>query len=257
MAEIFTHNIDLLRVFQLIGTRKQNVTTAERGALGALLGPENEGLFVWDKDLKSGYTWDGAQFVPEAAVIEGDVVFRGLVDASISGDGQVELVKGYEYVVSVAGTLTVTGVTVSPTPEVEVGDRILVTDVDQIFVQQRNDIQATETTLGNVRIATQAEVDVGVNSEEVITPLTLRQNEFNRAIVRSFTTTINIPALNVPITVSHNLNLVSPGAFTYLAFSGNNVISLDIDLVDGDSIQVKSLLPLTGIVLTIQGASVS
>lgn len=63
----FFHDIDLVKVGQLANARKQNLTTVQRNALAATLGPENEGLFVWDTTEKRGYTWDGTAFVGEAA----------------------------------------------------------------------------------------------------------------------------------------------------------------------------------------------
>lgn len=254
----FYHDIDLVNVGQLIGTRKQNLTTVERDALALLLGAANEGLFVWDTTEKRGYTWDGVQFVGEAIEIEGDVIFKGLIDASLPLDdvGQpqpVEPVSGYEYVVSVAGTLTLAGVTFSPDALVEIGDRVLFISATQAYVQQRNDVQATETVLGNVRLATAAEVLAGVNAETVVTPATLQEKLDDEFYVKQYTEVVDVPALT-PLTVTHNLGLVDRDAFVINTMRGNSQVSFDIDSVDANSLTITSLLAITGVRVTVQGA---
>ena len=251
----FYHNINMLNVAQLLGARKQNLTTAERDALGGDLGLDNEGLFVWDTDLKIGFTWDGVEWIPETVEIEGDVIFKGLVDASASLDGQVEAVVGYEYVVGTAGTLTATGITFLPSGVAESGDKFLFTSEDTAYVFQRNDEQATETTLGNVRLATEAEVLEGVEGTSAVTPATLQvklEDEFV-GVVRQYTVTANIPAIT-PLTVEHNLGLVNQNAFTVNVMKGNSRISVDVDSVDANTITLTSLLPIADAVVTIQGA---
>lgn len=253
----FYHDIDLVNVGQLIGTRKQNVTTAERDALALLLGLENVGLFVYDTDDKREYTWDGVQFVAAAIEIEGDVIFKGLIDASLPLDdaGQpqpIQAVSGHEYVVSVAGTLSLTGVTFNPSGVAEVGDRVLFVSATEAFVQQRNDEQATESTLGNVRLASQAEVNDGIDALKAVTPATLQGKLDGEKYVRQFTALVNVPALT-PLTVTHNLNLEDRDAFVINTMRGNSQVSLDVDSVDANSLTLTSLLPLTDVRVTIQG----
>lgn len=248
----FYHDIDLVNVGQLVGTRKQNVTTAERDALALLLGLENVGLFVYDTDDKREYTWDGVQFVAAAIEIEGDVIFKGVVDASVSLDGQAEAISGYEYVVGTAGTLSMTGVTFNPSGVAEVGDRVLFVSATEAFVQQRNDEQATEATLGNVRLASQAEVNDGIDALKAVTPATLQGKLDGEKYVRQFTALVNVPALT-PLTVTHNLNLEDRDAFVINTMRGNSQVSLDVDSVDANSLTLTSLLPLTDVRVTIQG----
>lgn len=248
----FYHDIDLVNVGQLVGTRKQNVTTAERDALALLLGLENVGLFVYDTDDKKEYTWDGVQFVAAAIEIEGDVIFKGVVDASVSLDGQAEAISGYEYVVGTAGTLSMTGVTFNPSGVAEVGDRVLFVSATEAFVQQRNDEQATEATLGNVRLASQAEVNDGIDALKAVTPATLQGKLDGEKYVRQFTALVNVPALT-PLTVTHNLNLEDRDAFVINTMRGNSQVSLDVDSVDANSLTLTSLLPLTDVRVTIQG----
>ena len=134
----FYHDIDLVNVGQLIGARLQNVTNAEKTTLASSLDPSHEGLQVWDTDDNAPYIWDGSAFVRDALVVEGDVVFRGSVDASASLDGTAEAVSGNQYVVSVGGTPSMTGVTFTPSVAVEPGDLILFTSATAATVLQRN-----------------------------------------------------------------------------------------------------------------------
>lgn len=254
MNKQYYHNIDLVNVGQLIGARKQNLSTADRNTLAGTLGLANEGLFVWDTDEKMGYTWDGAQFVGEALQIQGDVIFKGILDASTSLDAQAEAVSGYEYVVTTAGTLTMTGVTFSPSALVEVGDRVLFTSATQAYVQQRNDVEATETVLGNIRLASSAEVVAGTDSTKAVTSATLQNKLEQEAYVRQFASTVTLAAAT-PLTVTHNLGLVDKDSFTVNTMRNGSQISLDVDSVDANSITLTSLVALTDVRVTVQGAA--
>lgn len=257
----FYHDIDLVKVGQLVNARFQNVTTAERNALAATLGAANTGLVVYDTDLKLQMNWDGTQFQTVSIELAGDVVFKGLIDASLPLDdaGQpqpVMPVSGYEYVVSVAGTLSLTGVTFSPNAVVEVGDRVLFTSATQAYVQQRNDVQATETVLGNVRLATQAEVNAGVDALEAVTSATLAGALIANNYVKAKTVTVNVPAGLTGATVTHNLALKDASGYVVNTVdAAGNVISLEVDNVDANSLRVRSLVALTGVKVTVQGGS--
>lgn len=250
----FYHDIDLLNVGQLVGARTQNVTTTERDALAATLGAANEGLTVWDTTQKREFYWDGAQFVRQAVEITGDVIFKGVIDASAALTGQVEAVSGYEYVVGTAGTLTLAGVTFSPSGIAEVGDRVLFTSATQAFVQQRNGEQASETVLGNVRLATQAEALAGTVTDEAITPATLKGVLAGSNYVKQYAATVNLLALT-PLTVTHNLGLVDKDSFTVNAMVGGSQVSLDVDSVNANSLTLTSLIAVSGVRVTVQGAA--
>lgn len=257
----YYHNIDLVKVGQLVNARKHNLTTTEREALAATLSVDNEGLFVWDTTLKAGFTWSGTEFLADAINLEGDVVFKGLIDASVALDdpGQPQVVtakSGYEYVVSVAGTLTLTGVTFSPNAVVEVGDRVLFTSATQAYVQQRNDAEATEAALGNVRLASQAEVTAGTQATEAVTPATLGGALVANKYVKQYFGSVNVPAGATGVNVAHGLSLNDAAAFQVntVDASGNQV-SLEVDTVDANTLRLRSLVALTGIKVTVQGAS--
>ncbi len=260
----YGHNLDLLGVAQLLNARIHNVTDAQETALAGTLGAANDGLAIWNvsgaqKVLK---VWDGTQFVQQAIEVAGDVIFRGVLAAvdynQLDGSyttGPANRVSGSEYVIGEAGTLDIDGVTTYvPSASVEVGDRILFTAPDTVYVIQRNDEEATETTLGNVRLATQAEVLTGTQATEAVTPATLQGKMVSQGYTRQYTTTVDIVA-GVASTVTHNLNLVDRDAFDVTCVHGNKELSLEVTSVDANSLEVRGLVSRTGIRVTVQGAS--
>lgn len=167
----FYHDIDLVKVGQLVNARIQNVTTAEKTTLGSELGADNVGLQVWDTDIGAPFIWDGSAWVRDALVVTGDVVFKGVINPT--NVGSVEKVNGYQYVVDTAGDISSAGITFSPSAVVEVGDVVLFTSATEASVFQRNTELATETSQGIVELATQVEVDAGVDTSRVVTAATL------------------------------------------------------------------------------------
>ena len=169
----FYHNIDLVKVGQLLDARIKNVTSAEKSTLAAQLGSGNKGLVIYDTDLSEMAIWDGVTFRQVSSDITGDVIFRGVINPTNANTASVEAVNGNQYVADTAGTLTKTGVTFSPSAEVEVGDIVLFTGSTTATILQRNVDYATATVAGIVELATQAEVDAGTDVDRVITPATL------------------------------------------------------------------------------------
>lgn len=168
----FFHDIDLVKVGQLINARLQNVTSSQMATLGETLTADNQGLTVYNTTDKRIYVYNGTGFDPFQVDVAGDIKFVGLINAGNAGT--VEKVSGYQYVVDQAGTLSAAGVTFFPSAEVEIGDQVLFTSSNEAYVLQRNDVIATETTAGNVRLATQAEVNAGTVNDEAVTPATLK-----------------------------------------------------------------------------------
>ena len=169
----FYHNIDLVKVGQLLDARIKNVTSAEKSTLAAQLGSGNKGLVIYDTDVSEMAIWDGVTFRQVSSDITGDVIFRGVINPTNSDTGSVESVNGNQYVADTAGTLTRTGVTFSPSADVEVGDIVLFTGPTTATILQRNVDYATETVAGIIELATQAEVDAGTDVDRAITPATL------------------------------------------------------------------------------------
>lgn len=167
----FYHDIDLVKVGQLVDARIQNVTSAEASALAAILTTANTGLVVFDTTLNTIRIWDGTAFNNVSSDIEGDVIFKGVINPT--NVGSVDKANGYQYVVDTAGTLTASGITFSPDAQVEVGDIVLFTSATEATIFNRNIDAATTDAAGIVEIATQAEVDAGTDTSRVLTPATL------------------------------------------------------------------------------------
>lgn len=248
----FYHDLDLVKVSQLLNTRVQNVTTTERNTLAATLGAGNVGLIVYDTTLSQPYFWNGSLFSTVSASIDGDVIFKGII-SSVSNP-TVEKVKGNQYVINTSGTLTITSVTILPSAVVDVGDVLLFTSATEAYVLQRNDEQATESLLGNVRLASQAEVNAGTVADEVVTPATLTGFATAKAFAKVyFNGAVSLTA-STPATVTHNLNLQNKDAFTIrVADSTGSDISVDIDSVNVNSLTLTSVISLTNVKVTIIG----
>ncbi len=269
MAEkIFAHDINLVALGQLVNARVQNVTQAQMTTLAGTLGASNTGLFVYNTTDKKNYTWDGVKFVADAIDVIGDLVFKGVITkGDQSTDPEVELVNGFQYAVSglgagVSEALVITGVTVFPAgAQIEDGDQVILASslgtavADQAYVVQRNDEQATEAVLGNVRLATQAEVTAGVDALEAITPATLAGALVANQYVKQYHGTVALTA-GVAATVTHGLALADPKAFFVSTVdSTGNQVSVEVDAVDANSLTLTSLIALTGVVVTVAGAS--
>ena len=228
---------------------------------GGPLNAENRGLQIYRVDLNKVGVWDGTQFQFGGSDIDGDVIFKGFIDASIPLDDPaqpqpVQAVSGYQYVVTTAGTLTLTGVTFSPSAVVEQGDLVLFSSSSAAQVFQRNDVKATETVFGNTRLASQQEVLNGDSNGDnaVVTAETLQAKLQQESVVRQYNSTINLLAIT-PTVVEHNLNLIDKDFFTVNAIRNGSTVNIAVTSIDENSIQVSSVIPVNGVKITVQGAS--
>lgn len=252
MSTKYNRTIDLQNVNEILGARQQNVTTAQRTTLAGSLGAGNKGLFVFDTDLNTPYIWDGAAFVDYTASVPGAMTYKGawsdLVNAPVSP------VIGDVYVFTAAGTITWAGETISPSAVVEVGDSIIYRGSNVWDVYQKNDVQATETVMGNVFLATQAEVNAGTEASDVVTPATLAGYATNKQLARVYYTgAINLPN-NTPTNVVHSLGLSAANAFIVrVADSAGSEIEVDVDAVDANTISLTATPAVTGAIVTVIG----
>jgi hypothetical protein len=169
----FYHDIDLVKVGQLVDARIQNVTSAEASALAATLTPANTGLIIFDTTLQAIRIWDGTKFSSVSSDLDGDVVFKGVINPTNLATVVSTANKGHQFVADTAADLTIG----STTHTVEVGDIVLfVHDAGQpveATVFNRNIDAATTDQAGIIEIALQSEVDSGVSTSLAITPATL------------------------------------------------------------------------------------
>lgn len=269
MAELeFFQDLNGSGVVQLKGMRIHNIADAAaqsafegNGNFGSALDSSNKGLIIYRSDLSRIAVWDGVKFVFQEIEIEGDIQFKGTFDASKAVDDAsqpqpIVAKAGYQYVVSVAGTFAAgaSGVTLIGNQDLQVGDQILFTSATEAYAIQRNDVYASETVEGNIRLATQAEVNAGAVADEAVTPATLHQKLVGQAYVKQYAATVTLSA-GTPFTVSHGLNLIDRNSFTINVIRNNSIISVDVDSVDANSLTLTSLVPLSGVRVVVQGAS--
>lgn len=137
--------------------------------------------------------------------------FKGAIDAS-TNPNYPAATAGDVYVISVAGKIGgASGL------DVQAGDMVLCTVTnaggDQATVGsswtilENNNEQATETILGLVKIATNAQVTAGVDDTTAITPLKLTTYLGSAAYTKKFTQSgISIGTTPGPQVINHNLN---------------------------------------------------
>lgn len=248
----YYHDVDLQLVSQLVGARLQNLTSAAMTTMAATLGVTNTGLVVYNTEDSRIYTWSGSKFDPFQIDVVGDIKFAGTINPANAAS--VVKTPGFQYVVDVAGTLSAVGVTFTPFANVEVGDQVLFTSATTAFVIERNDIIATTTTAGNVRLASQVEANTGTVTDGAITASTLQGKLDTQRYARQYTASVNLVA-NVPLTVTHGLSLLNQNAFTFNLMMSNHSVSVDVVSVDVNSISMTSTSDLTGAVVTVVGAS--
>lgn len=251
-AKEYYHDLDLVKVSQLLNGRIHNVVTAQRNALGSTLDGTHKGLIVYDTDLNNLYTWDGTQFSAPAASVPGAMVYKGAITDDVNAPSGFDV--GYVYVWNTASaTLTWAGQTFNPDNKVQQGDQIIYRGSNIWDVYQADLNPASQTEAGYSRFATQSEVNAGTATGIGIEPSTL-QGKLNTGLyVKQYFVTANVTALT-PLTVTHNLNLVDRDAFTINTMLTNSQVSVDVDSVDANSLTITSLVNLTNLKITVQGA---
>lgn len=167
----FFHDIDLVKVGQLLDARIHNVTDAQESALAASIQNESPGLVVYNTTTQTLKIWDGIDtFRSVSSDIEGDIVFKGTINPTNLATKVAAAKKGHQFVADVAGDLTIG----STTHTVEVGDIVLFTEDAGASVEatvfNRNIDAATTDQAGIVELADVAETSAGTSTTHAITP---------------------------------------------------------------------------------------
>lgn len=242
----FYHDIDLVKVGQLINARIQNVTNAERSALGLTLDGTNVGLMVFDSEDSLPYIWTGSAWVNLSPSISGAVSFKGVV--AFNAAEPVAPSTGDYYIFSNAGTCTWNSSDV-----VQAGDSVIFNGTDWSFIQG-NIVNASESVAGVIQLGTSEEINTGTDTTKAVTAATLQGKLSNyKAAKVYFVSGINLVA-GEAYTINHNLALQNRNAFTINVMdSGHSAVSVDVDSVNANSLTLTSSVALTGLNITIIG----
>ena len=190
----FFHDIDLVKVGQLVDARIQNVTDAEESALAAQLAGRSAGLVVYNTTVETLKIWDGGTpgaFRSVSSDIEGDIVFKGTINPTNLATKVAAAKKGHQFVADVQAQLTIG----STTHDVEVGDVVLFTEdagasVEATVFNRNIDAASTEQA-GIVELATDTEVSDGTRTDVAITPDAFAKSQWAADIAQN---TVDITA---------------------------------------------------------------
>jgi len=244
-AKEFYHDIDLVKVSQLLNFRVHNRTTAERTTLAGTLSSTHKGLSVWDTDLSKLYIWDGSAFQTPGAVA-GAMTFKGVVAYNAAEPGSPA--TGDYYVFSTAGTNTWESSDV-----VQIGDSVVWDGTNWKFIQG-NVLAASETVAGVIEIATQAETNTGTDDVRAVTPLKLTSFASTKAFAKTYYAGSLTLVANTPLTITHSLGLQNRNACVAFVWdSTHSAISVDIDSVDTNSLTITSAVALSGAQICVIG----
>ena len=181
----FFHDIDLVKVGQLVDARIQNVSDAEESALASSLSGSNAGLVVYNTTTTTLKIWDGSAFRSVSSDIDGDIVFKGVINPTNLASKISGAKKGFQFVADVAADLVIGGTTHT----VEVGDVVLFTHEDgateDATVFNRNIDAATTDVAGIVELATVAETSAGTAGDRAITPASFAGSQYAADIAQN------------------------------------------------------------------------
>ena len=174
----FFHDIDLVKVGQLVDARIQNVSDGEESALASSLSGSNAGLVVYNTTTTTLKIWDGSEFKSVSSDIDGDIVFKGVINPTNLASKVSGAKKGFQFVADVAADLVIGGTTHT----VEVGDVVLFTHDEGATVDatvfNRNIDAATTDVAGIVELATVAETSAGTAGDRAITPASFAGSQY-------------------------------------------------------------------------------
>lgn len=249
-------DLDLLKVNQLINARKHNVDDTEMATLAGTLDATNEGLLVWNTDQKKDFTWDGTAFVDDRAEVPGAMVYRGTVSSLTTVPAPADGNRvGDTYVFTgTAGTLTWAGQTFFPNATIEPNDQIIYRGSDIWDIFEGDDDEASETVFGNVKLATQAEVNAGVQATHAVTPATLAAALLTNAYPRIYFLSDMDTTANTDFVVTHNLNLQHKDAFVIsVKNSAGKEVNVNVTSTTVNTMTIRTSPGLTNATVTIIG----
>lgn len=245
-------DLDLQKVSQLVNTRIQNITTANRTILAGTLNTTNIGLIVFDTDLLQNFIWSGSAFVSGVAPIAGAMNYQGAY-ASLTTTPASPLV-GYVYVITASGTLTWATQTFNPSAIVQVNDQVVYRGSNVWDVLQGNSIETTNTSLGVSQVATQAEVNAGTDTTHAVVSSTLNSFVATKAFGKVYFLSAATTVANTPLTITHNLGLQNKDAFVVSVKASNgSEVSVDIDSVGVNSCTITTAVALSGATICVIG----
>jgi hypothetical protein len=252
-TEKYYHDIDLVGVSQLKNARKQNVTQAEMDALALVLGAENKGLFVFNTDTEESSTWTGTEFKIDAPKVQGAMVYKGAISAP--GSMPTDVLAGYTFVYTgPSTTLTWTDQVFAPDSSIETGDQIVYRGDGTWDIYDGSEELATESVAGIAKKSSIDETKAGTNTENFVTPAGVSAFVSHRKLTTVFFADNQSLTANIPLTISHNMNLQNKDAFTIrIADSSGNSINAQVQSQDVNSIVITSSVGLTGVKITIIG----
>lgn len=242
----FYHDLDLVKVSQILNARIHNITTADRTTLGGTLNSAHKGLLVYDTDLAGYYGWDGSAWASVSSTVAGAMTFKGAV--AFNATEPSTPATGDYYVFTNAGTNTW-----NTSDVVQAGDSVVWNGTTWDFIQG-NVIDATDTVKGIVELATNAEHVTGSDATRAATPagITAKLADY-KAAKTYFATSVSLTA-NTPFTVAHNLALQNRNAFAISVMdSAHSAIGVDVDSTDQNNLTITSAVALTGVSVTVIG----
>lgn len=248
----YYHNLDLVKVNQIMNFRVHNVTTSERTTLGGTLSTGHVGLEVWDTDESRALFWNGSAWVDSTPRIEGAMSYKGAVSDLTTTPSDPAV--GDTYRISTAGQITWSGQTISPNDIVAIGDSIVYRGSNVWDVYEGNAQQASTTVSGLARFATNAEAKARTASDLSVTPLALNEvlKDLGIPVAKAFLSQ-DLTA-DTALELTHNFNLANKNNFTIsVKDSTGSVIDVDVDAIDGNRLTVTSSVALTGVNVFVVG----
>jgi len=251
----FQHGIDMGGVSQLKNMILHNVTYQDLEDLSFNLTVLNTGLLVYNIENDSPYIWDGSTFLEITTEIQGDVIYRGSIDASQSLNTQCEAIAGYQYLVENSGELSMDGITFITENQAETGDMLLFTSDTQAVIMQAGSIRlATTDEPGSSRYSTESEL-LSDDDSTVISANSLDLYLSQKGYIRQFSEYLPAMSAGVPVRIFHGLRLEDKDNFSYNIMKGSSRVNMEVRAVNQSYVDVTSFTDISDVRITLVGKS--